>query len=64
MAEGWTTPDPLLTRKDLRTLFRVDTSTLRRWEQWGLLKPLRLGHRTIRYLRSDVERAIQQSAAH
>lgn len=56
--------DPLLTRKDLRILFRVDVSTLRRWEQWGLLKPLRLGHRTIRYLRSDVERAIQQSAAH
>ena len=54
--------DRLLKRRDLQTLFGVDTSTLRRWESWGILRPLRLGPRTIRYLLSDVEAALRQAA--
>ena len=55
------TVDRLLSRKDLKDIFQVDTSTLRRWEMWGLLRPLRLGHRTIRYRLRDVERAIREA---
>lgn len=53
--------DRLLSREDLRELFGVDTSTLRRWETWGLLRPLRLGHRTIRYRQRDVEEALRRA---
>ena len=54
--------DRLLRRRDLQTLFGVDTSTLRRWESWGILRPLWLGPRTIRYRQSDVEAALCQAA--
>ena len=55
------TVDRLLSRKDLKDIFQVDTSTLRRWEMWGLLRPLRMGHRTIRYRLRDVEQAIKEA---
>ena len=51
--------DRLLSRKDLQEIFAVDVSTLRRWEDWGILRPLRIGHRTVRYRQSDVEAAIR-----
>ena len=54
--------DRLLKRRDLQTLFGVDTSTLRRWESWGILRPLRLGPRTIRYRQSDVQAALRLAA--
>ena len=54
--------DRLLKRSDLQALFAVDTSTLRRWESWGILRPLRLGPRTIRYRQSDVEAALRLAA--
>ena len=53
--------DRLLSRKDLQEIFCVDVSTLRRWEAWGVLRPLRIGHRTVRYRQSDVEAAIRES---
>ena len=53
--------DRLLSRKDLQEIFGVDVSTLRRWEDWGVLRPLKLGHRTIRYRLCDVERAIREA---
>ena len=56
-------PDQLLRRRDLKRLLDVDVSTIRRWEEWGILRPLRFGPRTIRYRRADVEEALRQAEA-
>ncbi len=54
--------DRLLKRRDLERLFGVDVSTIRRWEDWGILRPLRFGPRTVRYRQSDVQAALRLAA--
>jgi predicted DNA-binding transcriptional regulator AlpA len=51
----------LLTRKQIAGLFQISTQTIIRWENVGKLPALRLGAGSVRYLRSDVEKLIQDS---
>jgi excisionase family DNA binding protein len=55
--------DLLMKPKEVAAAFRVSTRTLQRWENAGLIHGVRTlgGHR--RYLRSDVERALERANA-
>jgi len=49
----------LLTRKEVAAMWRVDVSTIRRWENLGRIKPIRiLG--TVRFTRAEVIRAAEK----
>ena len=52
----------LLTAAEVAARFRVTKGTVSRWAKNGDLTPVRLGMRTIRFRRSDVERLIQGAA--
>lgn len=56
-------PDPLLDRRQLAEWFGVDVDTVKGWDERGR-GPRRcvLGHRTIRYRRSDVEAWLEERA--
>lgn len=45
---------PFLNKKEVCSLLGISPATVYRWNQSGLLKPIRLGHRTVRYKRSDL----------
>ncbi len=58
-----TDPDSkLLTRTEVATALRVHPRTLARWEEKGLIKPLKFSARSIRYRWEDVERLIEELA--
>ncbi len=58
-----TVPDSkLLTRQEVANALRIHTRTLARWEEKGLLKPLKFSARAIRYRKEDVERLISELA--
>lgn len=52
----------LMTAADVAARLQVDVRTVRRWEAAGKLKARRLGRRTVRYRREDVERFIDRGA--
>jgi excisionase family DNA binding protein len=59
-----TVPDSkLLTRQEVATALRVHTRTLARWEEKGLIKPLKFSARSIRYRQEDVDRLIEELAS-
>lgn len=63
LSQMMTDPDAkLLTRKEVATALRVHTRTLARWEEKGLIKPLKFSARSIRYRWEDVERLIAELA--
>jgi DNA-binding transcriptional MerR regulator len=41
---------------------RVHPRTLARWEEKGIIKPLKFSARSIRYRQEDVERLIEELA--
>jgi len=49
-----TAPQGLLSRKQVANLFGVCKETIRRWEKDGLLKPVVINPRVLRYYVSDV----------
>lgn len=57
----------LLTLKEVAEILRVNVGTLRRWDQEGRLKAIRIGsRRTIgdrRYLPKDIENYIKKQKA-
>jgi len=58
-----TNPDSiLLTRDEVAKTLRVHPRTVTRWEEKGLLKPLKFSARAIRYRREDVEHLIAELA--
>jgi len=54
--------DRLLSRKELSERFGVSIKTLKRREKDGILRPLSLGARTVRYRLSEIL-AIEEDAA-
>jgi excisionase family DNA binding protein len=46
----------LLTTKQVAELLQVATDTVRRWRYAGKIPFVRLGHRTVRYRREDVQK--------
>lgn len=58
-----TGPDSkLLTRTEVAMALRVHPRTLARWEEKGIIKPLKFSARSIRYRQEDVERLIEELA--
>lgn len=57
-----TQTDRLISRKELAERFNLSIKTLKRREKAGLLRPLTLGPRTVRYRLSDIL-AIEEDAA-
>lgn len=58
-----TVPDStLLTRQQVAEALQVNPRTIARWEEKGLLKPLKFSARSIRYRWEDVERLIEELA--
>ena len=46
--------EKLVTRKELAEAFGCSVGTIRRWEQLGKLKSIKLARGTVRYKQSDV----------
>ena len=58
-----TSPDPLLGIREVANLFGVDISTIRRWEQAGYLRSVRVGQRGHRrYHASDIQELLESRA--
>ena len=51
----------LRSRRQVAALFNISVRTLLRWEADGLLKPLRLSNRAVRYEQREVERFLASS---
>jgi len=54
-----TTLDPnkdLLTSRETADYFRISTGTLQNWRRDGIIRGLKMGFRTVRYAREEVER--------
>jgi excisionase family DNA binding protein len=49
-------------RQELAERFQISFETIRRWSRRGILKPVRIGPKAIRFRESDIERLIRQSA--
>ena len=47
--------DELLTAEQVAIMLKVSAATVKRWTNSGDLDAERLGHRTLRYRRADVE---------
>jgi excisionase family DNA binding protein len=57
VSDGNRVEPQLLTGRELAERARVSERTVERWRHDGVgPQPIRLGHRTVRYRRSDVER--------
>lgn len=52
---------PLLSFNDIATFCRVSTRTVRRYVDRGLLKPIRISSRTVRFSEADVLALTQQT---
>lgn len=55
------TEGDIMSRKMVAELFQVSQPTLKRWEAKGLLKPIKLGPRMVRYYRSDIVNLLNAS---
>ena len=53
--------EKLLTAKQVASILNISTSTVRRLCRDGELQCLRLGFRTVRFYRSDVEEFLKRS---
>ena len=51
-----------LTRRELAETFACSVGTIRRWEQAGKLKPIKLGAGTVRFRKADVETFLAAAA--
>jgi excisionase family DNA binding protein len=59
-----TGPEPLLGIREVAGLFGVDISTIRRWEQAGYLRSVRVGQRGHRrYHAADIQDLLESRAA-
>jgi excisionase family DNA binding protein len=56
-----TSPDDLLTTREVADRARVSTVTVTRWMHDGRLTGIKVGPRTFRYRRSDVEALLAPS---
>jgi len=56
-----TKDDHFLSRRAVAARFSVCTETVKRWEQRGMLKPIRLNSRLVRYRLSDVLKMEEQA---
>jgi DNA-binding transcriptional MerR regulator len=45
----------LYSRQDLASRWHCHIETIKRWEARGLLKPIKVGHKFLRYRLSDIE---------
>ncbi len=56
--------DPLLTKREVAALLGGNASEwlVDKLRRTGAITPIRLGHRTVRFRRSDVEQAIRKVA--
>ena len=52
--------EQLLTPKQVSSILKISTSTVRRLYRDGELRHLRLGYRTVRLYRSDVEEFLKR----
>jgi hypothetical protein len=52
----------LLTRREAAELLRVNPRTLLRYEQQGLLTPIRLNSRVTRYQQKDLEQFLARAS--
>jgi excisionase family DNA binding protein len=58
-----TDPDRLLGIREVANLFGVDISTIRRWEQAGYLRSVRVGERGHRrYHAADIQALLESRA--
>ena len=58
-----TGPEPLLGIREVAGLFGVDISTIRRWEQAGYLRSVRIGRRGHRrYHAADIQELLESRA--
>jgi excisionase family DNA binding protein len=58
-----TDPDRLLGIREVANLFGVDISTIRRWEQAGYLRSVRVGQRGHRrYHAADIQELLESRA--
>jgi predicted site-specific integrase-resolvase len=48
--------EELLSRKELAARWRCHIETLKRWEEAGRLKPIKVGAKFLRYRLSDIEK--------
>lgn len=62
MAQIETDPDALLEPREAAALLGVSTALLARWrhEKRENPAPIKLGHRTVRYRRGDIDALIRQ----
>lgn len=49
---------PLFSRKEVADLLNVSTRTVARWELTGVLKPIRLSRRAVRYSPQEIQRFV------
>jgi DNA-binding transcriptional MerR regulator len=52
----------LLTRREVAELFGVAPITVRRWEEKGILTPIRVNERIVRYHPDEVTKLMEGSA--
>ncbi len=46
--------DPLLSRHQVAKILGISNATIKRYDQRGLLQPIRIGSRLVRYKLADV----------
>lgn len=51
----------LLSRQEVADILTVSTRTIARWERKGLLSPIRLSSRIIRYSREEVDALLAEA---
>ena len=55
--------DCFLSRAEVMRRWRISTATIKRREQQGILRPIRMSRHVIRYRLSDVVRAEEEASA-
>jgi len=52
----------LLTKQDVASLFQVSPRTVSRWQSKGLLNPVRINERIVRYPAEQVQALIEEAS--
>ena len=55
--------EKFVSKEEVAKTFGVSEKTVQRWTAAGLLRPARIGARTVRYRESDLEALFEQFAA-
>jgi excisionase family DNA binding protein len=50
----------LLTTRDIANYFSVSERQVRTWKAAGVIKPVKIGHRSVRYRSSELNKIINQ----